>query len=190
SALAFRLRNWRSPDSRRLLYLEYVLANDDHAKEVKLFGLGPMLLDRYRSLGETFYLEDRKLAIQRAGWGTTLSLLATGAFYVCYALMGVATAAGKLTLRLMTLSILALRQGQQAFQSILAAIGGMYEDNLYMSNLFAYLAIPTGRALPAPEPAALPAAVEEGIRFEEVGFRYPEAEGWALRHISLFIPRG
>jgi len=190
SALAFRLRNWRSPDSRRLLYLEYVLANDDHAKEVKLFGLGPMLLDRYRSLGETFYLEDRKLAIQRAGWGTTLSLLATGAFYVSYAVMAVATAAGKLTLGLMTLYIVAFRQGQQAFQSMLAAIGGMYEDNLYMSNLFAYLAIPTGRALPPPEPAALPAAVEEGIRFEDVGFRYPDTQGWALRHISLFIPRG
>jgi ATP-binding cassette subfamily B protein len=190
SALAFRLRNWRSPDSRRLLYLEYVLANDDHAKEVKLFGLGPMLLDRYRSLGETFYLEDRKLAIQRAGWGTTLSLLATGAFYACYALMAVATAAGKLTLGLMTLYIVAFRQGQQAFQSVLAAIGGMYEDNLYMSNLFAYLAIPTGRALPAPPGIALPAAVEEGIRFEEVGFQYPESATWALRHISLFIPRG
>ncbi len=49
--LAFRLRNWRSPESRRLLYLEYVLANDEHAKEVKLFGLGPMLLDRYRIAG-------------------------------------------------------------------------------------------------------------------------------------------
>ena len=52
SALAFRLRNWRSPESRRLIYLEYVLANDEHAKEVKLFGLGPLLLDRYRSMGE------------------------------------------------------------------------------------------------------------------------------------------
>src|SRR5262249_23608829 len=77
-----------------------------------------------------------------------------------------------------------------AFQSILTAIGGMYEDNLYMSNLFAYLAIPTGRTLPPPELVALPAAVEEGIRFEDVGFRYPEAAGWALRHISMFIPRG
>ena len=48
SKLAFRVRNWRSPESRRLLYLEYVLANDEHAKEVKLFGLGPMLLGRYR----------------------------------------------------------------------------------------------------------------------------------------------
>ncbi|MGZ6134344.1 MAG: ABC transporter ATP-binding protein [Myxococcaceae bacterium] len=190
SALAFRVRNWRSPESRRLMYLEYVLANDEHAKEVKLFGLGPMLLGRYRTMGETFYLEDRKLAVQRAGWGTGLSLIGTGAFYVCYALMAVATAAGRLTLGLMTLYIVAFRQGQQAFQSILTAIGGMYEDNLYMSNLFEYLAIPTGRPAPPPELAVLPSGQEQGVRFDDVGFRYPGAAGWALRHVSLFIPRG
>ena len=59
SGAAFRLRNWRSPDSRRLNYLEYVLANDEHAKEVKLFGLGPLLLERYRRLAETFFAEDQ-----------------------------------------------------------------------------------------------------------------------------------
>ena len=50
SKIAFRIRNWRSPESRRLMYLEYVLANDEHAKEVKLFGLGPLLLERYKAL--------------------------------------------------------------------------------------------------------------------------------------------
>src|SRR6185369_2230496 len=151
---------------------------------------GPMLLDRYRSMGERFYLEDRKLAVQRAGWGTSLSLVGTGAFYVCYALMAVATAAGRLTLGLMTLYIVAFRQGQQAFQSILTAIGGMYEDNLYMSNLFQYLAIPTGRAAALPPGEGVPALEEhagngvaqEGIVFDDVGFRYPGAPGWALRH--------
>jgi ATP-binding cassette subfamily B protein len=193
SQQAFRLRNWRSPDSRRLLYLEYVLANDDHAKEVKLFGLGPMLLGRYRSLGETFYKEDRQLALRRAGWSYALSLVGTLTFYGCYAVVAVAAAAGKLTLGLMTLYVVAFRQGQQAFQSILTALGGMYEDNLYMSNLFECLAIPTGRVVPPVAAAALlgPADLaERGIRFEDVGFRYPDAEGWALRHVSLFIPHG
>ncbi len=188
SQQAFRLRNWRSPDSRRLLYLEYVLANDDHAKEVKLFGLGPMLLQRYRSLGELFYREDRQLSLRRAVWSYALSLVGTLTFYGCYAVVAVAAATGRLTLGLMTLYVVAFRQGQQAFQSILTALGGMYEDNLYMSNLFEYLAIPTGR--PAPALVAASVGMEEGIRFEDVGFRYPDAEGWALRHVSLFIPRG
>jgi ATP-binding cassette, subfamily B, bacterial len=190
SQQAFRLRNWRSPDSRRLLYLEYVLANDDHAKEVKLFGLGPLLLGRYRSLGETFYREDRQLSLRRAGWSYALSLVGTVTFYGCYAAVAVAAATGRLTLGLMTLYVVAFRQGQQAFQSILTALGSMYEDNLYMSNLFEYLAIPTGRPAPPPALPASTGLAERGIRFEDVGFRYPDAEGWALRHVSLFIPHG
>ena len=117
SARAFTLRNWRSPESRKLMYLEYVLANDEHAKEVKLFGLGPLLLGRYRDLGETFYREDIDLAIRRARWAYALSLLATGAFYACYAAMAVAAARGGLSLGEMTLAMVSFRQGQQAFQS-------------------------------------------------------------------------
>ncbi len=188
STAAFRLRNWRSPESRQLNYVEHVLANDGHAKEVKLFGLGPRLLDRYRGTAERLYREDKQLAVRRAGWGYLLSLIGTAAFYGCYALMAVAAAAKKLSLGSLTLYVMAFRQGQQAFQSILAAIGGMYENNLYMSNLFAYLAIAEGQ--PAPNAPTEPVTLESGLRFEGVGFKYPGQERWALEGISLFIPRG
>ncbi len=187
SGVAFRLRNWRSPDARRLNYLEYVIANDEHVKEVKLFGLGPMLLDRYKQLAETFYDDDRRLAVRRTAWTAALSLIANAAFYSCYLVIALAAAAGRLSLGAMTLYVVAFRQGQGAFQSILSAFSGMYEDNLYMSNLFEYLAIPTN------PPAAPPAAAvrtESGIRFENVGFQYAGAKEWALRGISLFIPQG
>jgi ATP-binding cassette subfamily B protein len=187
SGAAFRLRNWRSPDTRRLLYLEYVLANDEHAKEVKLLGLGPMLLGRYRSLSERFYGEDRQLAVRRAGWGYGLSLISTAVFYGCYAAIVATTVAGQLSLGDMTLYLVAFRQGQQSFQAILSAVGSMYEDTLYMSNLFEFLAIPTERVR-----SNAPAVVqpEEGIRFEGVGFQYPGSERWALRKIDLFVPKG
>jgi ATP-binding cassette subfamily B protein len=187
SGTAFRLRNWRSPDSRRLNYLEYVIGNDEHAKEVKLFGLGPLLLARYRALAETFFQDDRKLAIRRAGWTFALSLIATGAFYGCYVAIAVAAATSRLSLGDMTLYVVAFRQGQTAFQSILTAVGGMYEDNLYMSNLFEYLGIKTTATTAV---AVAPARRESGIRFEDVGFRYPDAKDWALRHVSVFIPQG
>ena len=247
SGYAFRLRNWRSPDARRLIYLEHVLANDEHAKEVKLFGLGPLLLGRYRSLAETFYEEDRALAMRRARWSFVLSLVATGAFYGCYAWMALAAARGQLSLGEMTLYMVAFRQGQQAFQSMLSSLGGMYEDNLYMSNLFAFLdgklegrsaalfesgpapkgARDTLRAVPREGGERHRRAVSEpsvdgdsrddggshraaprgdgpsdratlahskpqelGIRFEQVGFRYPGKEDWALRNVDIFIPRG
>lgn len=187
SGAAFRLRNWRSPEARKLAYLEYVIANDEHAKEVKLFGLGRMLLDRYRRLAETFFGEDRRLAVRRTTWAFLLSLIATGAFYGCYLVIALAAASGRLSLGNMTLYVVAFRQGQLAFQSILTALGGMYEDNLYMSNLFEYLGIATGARAAIP-PYAVRA--EEGIRFEGVGFRYPAAADSALRDVSLYIPKG
>jgi ATP-binding cassette subfamily B protein len=189
SAAAFRLRNRRSPEARRMNYLEYILANDDHAKEVKLFGLGPVLLDRYKSLGETFYAENRRLDIQRTSWAWSLSLLATLAFYGAYAFMAIDAALGLLSLGNMVLYVMAFRQGQQSFQSILSAIGSMYEDNLDMSNLFAYLSVASEAPLALPEPDRVTSS-DEGLRFEGVGFRYPGKEAWALRGLDLVIPRG
>ncbi|MDB4946594.1 MAG: transporter, ATP-binding/permease protein [Labilithrix sp.] len=201
SKATFRLRNWRSPDSRRLTYLEYVLANDEHAKEVKLFGLGPMFLERYKTLAERFYREDSKLATTRSLWTTLLALLATVAFYGAYGSMAILAATGLLTLGNMTMYVLAFRSGQSSFQSILSGIGAMYEHNLYMSNLFLYL---DGTIAAEEEVAAAKtdaeaiagvdgAARELGIRLENVSFRYPGRPGedtWVLRNVDLFIPRG
>ena len=197
SGAAFRLRNWRSPDSRRLTYLEYVLGNDEHAKEVKLFGLAPLLLGRYRRLAETFFADDRRLAVRRMVWGYALSLVSTAVFYGCYALIVAATVRGRLSLGEMTLYLVAFRQGQQSFQAVLSALGGMYEDTLYMSNLFDYFAIATEDDKAAGPVAAVRA--EEGVRFEGVGFRYPgggpdagpaASEKWALRNVDVFVPKG
>lgn len=210
SGAAFRLRNWRSPDARRLTYIEYVLANDEHAKEVKLFGLGPLLLGRYKSMAETFFGEDRRLAVRRTAWGYGLSLISTAVFYGCYALIVVSTVRGRLTLGEMTLYLVAFRQGQQSFQAILSAAGSMYEDTLYMSNLFDYFAIPTEEQEAGGDTAVLVPSdgagltappAEQGIRFEGVGFRYPGStragadgapatERWALRDVSVFVPKG
>ncbi|HVY44252.1 MAG TPA: ABC transporter ATP-binding protein [Minicystis sp.] len=192
SGVAFRMRNWRSQDTRKLNYLEYVLANDDHAKEVKLLGLGPILLERFKRVSEAFYEEDKKLTAQRMTWGYLLSLLGTGAFYGCYVVMALAAAAGELALGTMVLYVAAFRQGQQAFQAILGALSGMYEDNLYMSNLFAFLSIEEDAG---PRPAGHTAQAGareagEGIVFEDVGFKYPGAEAWAVRHVDLRIAPG
>jgi ATP-binding cassette subfamily B protein len=207
SKIGFQLRNWRSPDTRRLLYLEYVLANDEHVKEVKLFGLGPHFLARYRGIVETFYREDKRLAVRRAAWTQALSLLGTCAFYAAYALMAVQAALGRLTLGTLTLYIVSLRQGQQTFQSVLSGIGNLYEHNLYMSNLFDYLALArpdepqrarAGKAeLSAPDASGQrqlvsgePLLQQAGLRFENVGFRYPGKETWAVRGLSLHIQPG
>jgi len=195
SKIAFRIRNWRSPESRRLLYLEYVLANDEHVKEVKLFGIGPHLLERYRTLAESFFEEDKRLAIRRAFLTHVFSLIGTLAFYATYAVLALAAVAARITLGNLTLYVVSLRQGQQSFQSVLSGIGNLYEHNLYMSNLFSYIALAEQSELAeqarAARRARAPATGEtSGIRFEDVGFRYPKKDAWALRHLNLEIAAG
>jgi ATP-binding cassette subfamily B protein len=187
SGEAFTLFRWRSPDTRMQIYLESVIAREDNVKEVKLFGLGPLLLQRYRDIFHKLYHADRALAIRRDGWGFVLGLIGTAALYLAYGWIAFATVAGRITLGQMTMYLMLFRQGQSAVAAILSAIGGMYEDNLYLSTLYEYLETPVRKALPGrtkgPDPA-------DGIRFEAVCFTYPGAEQPALRDVSLHIRPG
>ncbi|MBL9021828.1 MAG: ABC transporter ATP-binding protein [Myxococcales bacterium] len=187
---AFRLRNWRSPDTRRLFYMERVLASDDHAKEIKLLGVGPLLLERYQKLGDRITAEDAELAARRFRWGTALSVIATTVYYGAYASMVVAAARGKMTLGEMTLYAVAFRQGQESLQSILGSFGGMHEHALYLSNLYAYLDRPLRTGGEARFGGAEPARGAARLTLEDVSFRYPGAERWALRHVTLDVPPG
>ncbi|HET9388238.1 MAG TPA: ABC transporter ATP-binding protein [Steroidobacteraceae bacterium] len=184
---AFRLFRWRSPETRMQIYLETVIAREDYAKEVKLYGLGPRLLERYRDIFRRLYSEDRALTIRRDAWGFGLGLVATLALYAAYAWIAISTVRGAITLGQMTMYLALFRQGQSAVSAMLSAVGGMYEDNLYLSTLYEYLET----AVPMPS-AGLPRGPDpsDGVRFEDVGFSYPGAEEPALEHVSLHLRPG
>jgi ATP-binding cassette subfamily B protein/ATP-binding cassette subfamily C protein len=191
AAASFRLNSWRAPEGRRLNYLEWILTRDSHVKEVKLFGLGPLVLGRYRALFAKFYQEDRRLAVRRMAFGVLFGLVSLAAFYGMYALVALRAARGEISLGDLTLYLAVFRQGQGAVQAILGAMGGMYEDALYMSNLFAYLAIPTGGETPRRLPPLAPARGRPGrLELRGVSFRYPGRAGWALRDVSLELEPG
>ncbi len=191
SAEAFRVNTWRAPEGRRLNYLEWILTRDSHVKEVKLFDLGPLVLGRYRELFGRFYAEDRSLALRRLASGVAFGLLSLAAFYAMYLLVAGRAARGEITLGDMTLYLVVFRQGQAAFQGILGAVGTLYEDSLYMSNLFAFLAIEAGGERPrSSPPASLPRGRPLAIAFEDVSFRYPSRPEWAVRNLSLELAPG
>lgn len=184
---AFRLFSWRAPETRMQMYLETVIAREDHAKEVKLFGLGPLLLDRYRSIFHQLYRADRALTLRRDSWGLALGLIGTLTLYGAYAWIAFSTVIGRITLGQMTMYFMLFRQGQSAVSAILSAVGGMVEDNLYLSTLYDYLETPvpaaTGTAVVGTDP-------DDGIRFEQVTFTYPGASTPVLHDINLHIRPG
>ena len=184
---AFRLFRWRSPETRMQIYLETVLAREDHVKEVKLFGLGTRLLERYQAIFRRLYQEDRALTIRRDLWGFFLSLIGSGALYGAYAWIAISTVRQLISIGQMTMYVALFRQGQTTVSAMLTAVGGMYEDNLYLSTLYEYLEteviLPTGSSVRGPHP-------EDGIRFEDVSFTYPGAQDAALENITVHLVPG
>jgi ATP-binding cassette, subfamily B, bacterial len=187
SGEAFRLFRWRAPESRMQIYLESVLAREDTAKEVKLFELGPRLLDRYRDIFTRLYREDRDLTLRRDAWGFGLGLVGTATLYGGYLWIAAETVLGAMTVGQMTMYLMLFRQGQTAVSAALSAVSGLYEDNLYLSNLYEYLEQPIGsrggHAKLGPSPG-------DGIRFEDVEFVYPGAGTPALSGIDLHVRPG
>ena len=184
---AFKLFRWRSPDTRMQMYLESVIAREDGVKEVKLFQLGPRLLQRYSDIFKKLFVEDRRLTLRRDTWGFALGLVSTAALYGAYVWIVLTTINGAITLGAMTMYLVLFKQGQSAVAAILTSISGMYEDNLYLSNLYEYLEQPVpgrvGDAVIGLDPS-------RGLEFENVSFSYPGTSGNALSNISLQIRPG
>jgi ATP-binding cassette, subfamily B, bacterial len=144
-------------------------------------------LIRYRGIFHRLYSADRSLTIRRDAWGFGLGLIGTAALYGAYAWIAVSAVRGAITLGQMTMYLMLFRQGQAAVSAMLSAVGGMYEDNLYLSTLYDYLetevAPPSGEAQRGPNP-------EDGVRFENVGFTYPGATEPAVEGVSLHLKPG
>ncbi len=187
SGEAFRLFRWRTPEAREQLYVEAVIATDTYAKETMLFALGKRLLKRYRDIFQRLYAEDRSLTLRRGFWGFILGLLSTAAFYGAYLWIVWAAVHRRISLGDMTMYVLVFKQGQAALAAALSAIGGMYEDNLYLSNLYEFLEskmiAPHGDAIAGKTPGT-------GLVFENVGFRYPGSDKPALANVSFTLTPG
>jgi ATP-binding cassette subfamily B protein len=170
--LSFRVLSWRAPESRKLQYLEYLLTNSDAVKEVKLFGLGEPLLGRYADLFWKFLREDQSIAQKRSvasfGWG----LLATLSYYGAYAWIVYNAVGRAITLGDMTLYLGIFRSSQGNFEAILQGLSSLYENGLFMSNLFAFLELKSQMAAPV-KPLPAPREFQGGIEFRGVSFNYP-----------------
>lgn len=184
---AFRLFKWQSAETRQQSYLEVLIAREDHAKEVMLYGLGPLFLARYRDIFRKLYREDRNLTIKRSFWGFLLQNLSTLTIYGAYVWIVMATVANRLTLGQMTMYLQVFRLGQTSVSNTLFAIGGMYEDNLYLSNLYEFLELPVsghqGTHTSGPDRS-------DGVRFENVSFCYPGASEPAVKDVSFHLKPG
>ena len=186
AALSFRAVSHRAPESRLLNYLEMILTGNDTVKEIKLFGLGKPLLERFKILFNQFFEEDKAIAKKKTFAGIGWGLLSNIAYYASYGWIVFRTIAGMITLGDMTMYLANFRQAQSSLSSLLDSLNSLYESNLFLDNLLDYLAIQPKLVSPVNGKIA-PAPIKQGIEFRHVSFKYPGADTYVLQDINFFI---
>src|SRR5438270_6268796 len=184
ASLGYSLLFHWTPERRLLDYLRYMGASDESAKEVKLFGLSRFLVDRYAKLSDQFYDENKKLAVRRNIVSTLLVTVGTLGYYGAYAVIIYRTVMGDFSIGTLTFLAGSFRQSRGLIQSVLLALSSIYEQSLYLSDLFTFFDVrPT--VVSKPGARAVPRPIKTGFQFDNVGFRYPGSQRWAVRHLSF-----
>ncbi len=182
------LYRW-TPERRQLDYLRYIGASDVTAKEVQLFGLAPWLIERYRVLADRFYEENKRLSIRKSIISTGLSMIGSAGYYGAYVVILARTVLGSISIGSLTFLAGSFSRSRDLIQRLLLGASGIYYQSLFLKDLFEFFEMRPSITSPT-EAKTFPVPVREGFRFEDVGFRYPGSDKWAVRHVSFHLRPG
>jgi ATP-binding cassette, subfamily B, bacterial len=189
AAMGYSLLFRWTPERRLLDYLRFVAASDRTAKEVQMFGLSDWLTDRYRRLSHRFFEENRALAIRRGVVSAALSLLGTVGYYAAYVIIVYQAARRIISIGSLSFLAASFSQSRDIIQRLLLQASDIYEQALYLRDLFRFFEIqPTVTSTAGAR--SVPRPIRQGFVFEDVGFRYPGSESWAVRHVHFTLGPG
>lgn len=179
-------RKSRIKDNREANYHAALLTNRNFAKEVRSYGIAGFVQARFWEIRKRLYRQRRAisrktsiLAALTACWDVVALLL------ILYLLFR-NTLAGLLTVGGFVMYFQAFRKGGSAMQSLVKAVSGIYENHLFLSNLFQFLELE--HRIQSPEhPVPFPSEIRDGIRFNNVSFSYPGAEANVLDRADYFF---
>jgi ATP-binding cassette subfamily B protein len=189
NAKSYSLDFGRTPERRELDYVRQTAASAETAKEVKIFGLNGFLIDRYRRLASSFYEANRRLALRRAGWGGLFTTIGTIGYYFAYGYIAWRTLTGEFSVGDLTFLAGSFRRLRTLLESLLSGFSSVAGQALYLDDLFSFFEVRPEIHSPA-NPLPFPKSIREGFVFEDVGFIYPGAERWAVRHLSFTLKAG
>jgi ATP-binding cassette, subfamily B, bacterial len=189
NAQTYTLDFGRTPERRELDYVRQTAASVETAKEVKIFGLNRFLIERYRSLADAFYAANRRLALRRAAWGGLLTSIGTMGYYVAYAYIAWRTLAGEFSIGDLTFLAGSFLRLRSLLEGLLTSFSSTAGQALYLNDLFSFFEM-RPEILSPENPRPFPRPIRDGFAFEDVGFIYPGAEHWAVRHLSFTLKAG
>ena len=189
NAEAYRLMRAKTAERREMEYLRSIGASAEHAKEIKLFGLGGFLVERFRAAAATVLEQNRRLAVRRFGWSSLFAAIGSVTYYGVYVVIVHDTVRGQFSVGDLTFLSGSFLRLHGLLSSLLLGITQTAGQAQYLDDFFAFLDLrPVIMSPIATRP--FPSPIRHEIRFRDVGFRYPGTDRWALRHLDLRIAAG
>lgn len=189
NAQGYRLNYFRTPERRHLDYIRYLGSSVETAKEIKLFGLNSFLVGRFRAYADRMFADNRELAIRRAAWGGLFAALASLSYYLAYGLIVWRTVKGEFSVGDLTFLAGSFLRLRGLLEGLLLGFSQIAGQALYLEDLFSFFDV-RPRITSPPHPRPFPHPMRTGIEFQNVGFRYPDSEHWAVRHLNLTLEAG
>lgn len=185
----YRMESSVTPKERQAWYLHSLLTSKDYAKDIRLLGLGQLFISRYCDIREQIRKEHLSLAIRGSAEELASKAIALAVVFGTFAFIAQQAFNGVITIGDMLMYFGAIQQGQSFLNSFLSNLVGLYENNLFLTALYEFLDLKPKVKEPL-NPISFPIPIKSGIRFEHVGFRYPNTSTMVLKDINLEIPPG
>ena len=185
----YGLQQAQTEQERRSWYYHTILTEALHAKELRIFNLGALFQGRNRDVRHALRSGTLALARHRIATELFTQAVATGALFGSLAWIAWQTIRGTVTLGDLAVYYLGFQTGLTLLQTVLRALAGLYEDNLFLTNLYQFLDLRPGIVAPR-QPTPVPRPITQGIAFRDVAFRYPGHTADTLADIDLELGPG
>lgn len=185
----YALSRRQTPERRELDYVRYLGASDETAKEVKIFDLSGFLINRFRTLSDKFFADNSRLAIRRSAWGSVFAILGSAGYYSAYVFIVIKAVDGKISIGDLIFLAGSFRQLRTLLEGILTRFTSVSQGAVYLQDFFDFFQIKPKIVLP-PHPLPFPDPILHGFTFENVGFKYANADHWAIRYLNFTLRPG
>ncbi len=185
----YRQQREQTSTERQASYLNSMLTDSRHAKEIRLFNLGALFVNRFRALRRKLRGERLGIAARRSVADLVAQTSASLAIYGSFAFVAYQAVHGGVTMGDLVMYFMAFQRGQGFLQEMLGGLAGLYEDNLFLSNLYEFLDLKR-KVIEPLDGRPVPQPMQTGIVFNHVSFQYPTGSRMVLDDISFGIKPG
>ena len=187
---SYSLNSRWTPERRELDYYRYIGASDETAKEIKIFGLSDFLVNRFSVIAEKYYQANKNISVSRARWGSLFAAVGAAGYYGAYVIIILQTIRGQISIGDLTFLAGSFARLRGLLEGVLNQFSSMAEGALYLQDFFDFFNMEPLVKREATEYRPFPRPIRQGFVFEDVGFRYPSSERWAVRHLNFTLHAG